>query len=392
MQATLVAIATTLAVTGGAVAQDGANPTPPPYRTHVPKRVVVPMDTDLVKPSVRVTINGHGPYRFLLDTGATPALVVNDDLVQELGLSTAPGGRIGDPANPSAIEYVQVPVDRVTIGGATFEQVTAISWDRTALYSGEDAPRGIVGFGLFRDVLLTLDYPAKRVVIERGELPPADGVHIVELGSDRGVQSVPITIGGKTFQAHLDSGSMGTIMLPLSLAAELPLTGEPVVVGQGRTVNSTFEVSRATLDGTVVFGPQTIVNPELSFNSLFKKVNVGSELLAGFSITIDQRNSRMRIEPGKNADQVRRANPRRSYGLMIDPRAKPMTIMRLQPGSIAERAGLQAGDIVREINGVAAETMLMGDMAKAFRGSPVKLRIERGGESLDITMSFDDAS
>ena len=77
---------------------------------------------------------------------------------------------------------------------------------------------------------------------------------------------------------------------------------------------------------------------------------------------------------------------------MIDPRAKPMTIMRLQPGSIAERAGLQAGDIVREINGVAAETMLMGDMAKAFRGSPVKLRIERGGESLAITMSFDDAS
>ncbi len=66
--------------------------------------------------------------------------------------------------------------------------------------------------------------------------------------------------------------------------------------------------------------------------------------------------------------------------------------MRLQPGSIAERAGLQAGDVVREINDVSTETRLMGDLAKAFRGSPVKLTIDRGGEHIDVTMSFDEGS
>ena len=34
---------------------------------------------------------------------------------------------------------------------------------------------GILGFNLFSEYLLTLDFPAKRVRLERGELPKADG-------------------------------------------------------------------------------------------------------------------------------------------------------------------------------------------------------------------------
>ena len=364
------------------------------HTTHIDPPVTVPMSTDHGKPSVEIRINGQGPFRFLLDTGASPALVINDDLVRELELETRPGERIGDPANPQAIQTVEVDLAEVMIGdGAIFRNVTAVSWDRSALYSGDDAPRGIVGFGLFTDSLLTLDYPGKQVQIELGELPDANGTTIVEFERDRGIPMVPISIDGKSHLAHIDSGSMAALMLPMSMADSLPLQDKPTLVGQGRTVANDFEIYEATLESSIKFGGTNISKPRVMFNTKFDNmVNVGSGILSHYRMTFDQQHDRVRFELGREFDEDSAVGVKkgRSYGLMMNPRAEPLTILNLVENGVAEQAGLQPGDVILSINGTPASELDMGNLAQEFRKKTLVLVVERDGIEHEISMSLGD--
>src|SRR5690348_14656944 len=75
---------------------------PAPARIEVPREgVTIPMQDMGGRPVVELRINGEGPYRFILDTGAT-ATVVSDELSRELSLTPAPGVQVasvgGGPA------------------------------------------------------------------------------------------------------------------------------------------------------------------------------------------------------------------------------------------------------------------------------------------------------
>ncbi|MCA9273541.1 MAG: aspartyl protease family protein [Phycisphaerales bacterium] len=361
------------------------------HATHLDGPVAAPMDLDFEKPSVRVTINGQGPYRFLLDTGASPPLVINDDLVKELGLELGEAGRVGDPMNPEAIETHSVAIGSVGIGGARFDDVEAITWDRSALYPGKDAPRGIVGFSLFKDTLLTLDYPGGRILIEEGELPEPDGAGVVEFDAQDGVLSVTIHVAGREVEAHIDSGSMAALTLPRSLVETLPTVGEPVAVGVARTVNSEFEVSEVVLDGAVTFGPLRLDRPTVVTNDMLPMANIGSGVLRGCSLTFDQVNQRLKIVPAAG-EGVASKPVRKRYGVMLgmNPSTGETTIAGTTPESPAAHAGLREGDIVIAINGTPAAEVSAPARAAAFREPEIVLTIDRDGERLEVSMSLDD--
>ena len=66
-----------------------------------------------------------------------------------------------------------------------------------------------------------------------------------------------------------------------------------------------------------------------------------------------------------------------------------VTIERLHPGSMAEQAGFQAGDVVREVNGRPLEN---GDalIRWLWSGRELKMGIRRGDEDLTIRTSTRD--
>ena len=47
---------------------------------------VTPIELIHDKPYVAVMVNGHGPYRFLIDTGTGTQAMISPELVRELGL------------------------------------------------------------------------------------------------------------------------------------------------------------------------------------------------------------------------------------------------------------------------------------------------------------------
>ena len=69
-------------------------------------------------------------------------------------------------------------------------------------------------------------------------------------------------------------------------------------------------------------------------------------------------------------------------GLQVDVRDGWLVVMAPLPGSPAERAGIQPGDRIIEIDGRSTRDWTMEEATKAFRGDPgtsLSLRIERPG-------------
>jgi hypothetical protein len=119
------------------------------------------------RPVVELKINGRGPYRFLLDTGAVTT-VISDELGRELSLSPPAGvqvAAVGGGTRPAI-----VVIHDLRIGDAVLQDTIAAVMPLGGLLQGEDAPRGVLSAASFPGYLLTCDYPGKLVSIKKGAL------------------------------------------------------------------------------------------------------------------------------------------------------------------------------------------------------------------------------
>ncbi|MCH7925214.1 MAG: clan AA aspartic protease, partial [Planctomycetes bacterium] len=145
----------------------------PPDKTELKSPVVtVPFDADASRPTIEAKINGKGPFRFILDTGAQ-GMLINADLAKELNLKATGKSHMGDPSDPEAIEVDRVRLDSVSIGDAVLTGVNANSWEQPAAFRHSlSNVRGIIGLTVLADCLVTFDYANNEMRLTRGELPP----------------------------------------------------------------------------------------------------------------------------------------------------------------------------------------------------------------------------
>lgn len=241
--------------------------------------------------AVEVRINGKGPYRFLLDTGAAGGGRIGKPLAGTLGLKTVGQAISGDPLGKNRETVDIVEADSLTIGEAAFSRVQLSVRD-----FGRPGFDGVLGIGLFEDFLLTLDYPRQRVRIEKGSLPAADGKAVLAFENPRGIPQIRLKVGDQDVAVDVDSGNRnGELVLPASYIGTVPLEKEPAVVGRGRTGYSEFEIKQAPLKGALEVGGQAIQHPLVDFVEGFPHGNLGHRFLRRFAVTIDQKNHRIRF-------------------------------------------------------------------------------------------------
>jgi hypothetical protein len=246
---------------------------------------------------LEVRINGQGPYRFALDTGAGGGGRISPALVKKLGLKPAGEVVTGDPSGKNTQTLQIIEVDLLTLSGASFKGVKLMARDAPQPPGGPGAGLdGVLGIALFKDHLLTLDYPARKVRIEAGDLPPVDNREIIAFQMPHGVPAIKMKVGDLEVDADVDSGNMnGEVTLPGSYIDKVPLQKEPVVVGRGRTGFNEFEIKQSPLKGAVRIGDRTVESPRVDFVEIFPVANVGHAFLRRFVVTIDQKNLRMRF-------------------------------------------------------------------------------------------------
>jgi hypothetical protein len=328
LKAALRAAACAIALAAAAQAQSAG----PPAAADLPMLMRGPM------PAVEVMVNGKGPFLFAIDTGAQGRARVDASLVERLGLQASGQAMGTDGSGRPGRAMAIIRLDSIQLGPLRFEQVDALSRDYN---TSPNMPKidGILAFGLFADHLLTLDYPARRVRVSRGELPPPDGKEILGYETSRGTPVVELGVGGEKIGARVDTGNaVGAVILPTSLVEKLAHASEPVVVGRARTVAGETEIKQVRLKDTVRLGGFEYKEPTVVFPALSDEANVGSLLLRDFVVTFDQKNKRMRLErrepSGQAAEQPLSQPARSSAG------AAASTPRALSPAELAAYAGV----------------------------------------------------
>ena len=292
-----------------------------------------------------------GPYNFLIDTGASVTLV-SPSLAYRYGtpIKTLEGATSHvsvKSAEGEITELDAVSIKRLDLGDVRFDNVPALVYDCNAIsvHLGIKVD-GILGFPLFREVMLTLDYPHRQVRLAdpKGTASLQLGV-IIPFNNDQRTPIIPLKSGDQTFFALIDSGSDSTLRLnPVGLNVHFSQTPRAGAIASSISGDHRQVVARmgdsVTLGDTLLESPVVEMTDELSA--------IGGGILNKFTITFDQERSRVFLYK-ENRGSIQ-FPPKRSPGMSVTKAGAYWRIVGIVPESPAARAGIEEGDLITRID------------------------------------------
>jgi predicted aspartyl protease len=245
------------------------------------------------KPYVMVTINGRGPFRFVIDTGTGGDALVTPELAHDLALPSVGQATLSDPSGQGGKKVRILQIDSLKVADVEFTNIRAVEH---SFFAEAGTAQGLLGFTLFRNFLLTLDFPARRVTLATGGLAPDGEKTVLPFRLQAGVPVARLKVGGlEPVEAQLDSGG-GGLVLPERLAARLKYDVAPVAFASGQSICTRFEIKAARLGSDVKLGRYTFSHPVIEIHPAFPLVNFGSPPMQMFAITFDQKNLLVRFQ------------------------------------------------------------------------------------------------
>lgn len=353
---------------------------PQPGRTTLPAAGVT-LTAELVGNLFLLEAPGDksGPRRFLVDTGSSVTLVTPELARRSPGRGPVAGD--GAPmrvrgAEGAVVELPRASLRRLELGAARFEDVDVLVHDCAAI-SAHLGMRvdGVLGFPLFREVLLTLDYPGRRVRLRPADADPGPGGVAVRFDDARKVPLVSVGLEGRTLMMLIDSGSDAVFSLnPAGFRPAFaygPVRG--TVVG---TLAGEREQEVGRLAGDIAVGDVVFARPRVDFTDELSALGGGA--LRHFAVTFDQR--RDQVVLARAGSGPVETPPLRSAGLSFSKTPAYWRVAGVVPGSPAERTGVERGELVVRIDG---EPVARWDLRR------YEARIARGGE---LELSFLEGS
>jgi hypothetical protein len=291
-----------------------------------------------------------GPYRFLIDTGSS-ATLVSPDFARRYGVTSSQ-----PPATPDVVigtgrgasrALPATTVKRIELGDARFDDVPALVLDTepVSLALGVKVD-GILGFPLFRETVLTLDYPAAQVRLARPAVDHARPGTTIPFNNQRKTPFIPVRLGSASPLVLIDSGSDGPLSLnPVGLA--LHYAAAPRPGGVVATLTGDEPRTFARLDDTVHLGEFALERPVTQLTDGLSAI--GGGVLQNFRVTFDQAHNEVTFfrEDGGPVTMA----PLRSPGLSFTNKGVYWQVAAVIPQSPAAASPIQLGDLVVRIDG-----------------------------------------
>lgn len=260
------------------IALDRPLPVGPPLQT-------LPLRFARRLPVVRATINGEGPFSFVVDTGAGTGVVVSRRLAGRLGLRSV--GRVRVFSQGRVTEAHRVIVNDVRLGDLKLGPVGGLVQDLTPFRPlvGEDY-EGILGFTLFDRLRLTFDYPGRQLELGTPGDLFADGRRVLEYQRIDDTPVLGVTVGRWRTALTVDTGSSFGVVLPERFHARMRWLQPPQSGPSSLGVTGRVDHMMARLDGSLRIGQHEVVQPRVIFGKGFIGL-LGSEILQRFRVSFD---------------------------------------------------------------------------------------------------------
>lgn len=331
--------------------------------TTTPRRPPRPGRTTLASPLVILpaqTIGNYllleakwdrfGPYHFLVDTGASVTLVTptlarrypGDSLPSSATTRVRVTG-----ADGSVTELPRGSLRRLELGDARFEDIDVLLYDCAPLSAHLGVKiDGVLGFPLFRELLLTLDYPGSRVVLQPAKTSALVPGTAVPFDDARKTPVITVKLGDRSLVALVDSGSDAVFSLnPVGL--DPVFSYGPAVGATVATIGGDRPQQIGRLGETVSIGGHTFARPVVELTDELS--SVGGGILKNFTVSFDQLHDRVIFFRDSHEPIV--TPPQRSAGVSFTKTPAYWRVAGVVPKSSAESAGIQHGDLVIRING-----------------------------------------
>lgn len=280
---------------------------------------------------VSVAVNGRGPYRFVVDSGADSS-VVGQRLASDLQLP------LGSPVilNSSTAREI---VDRVKVDSLSFGQSNIRNLELPALRESNVGGDGLIGIDALVNQRLMMDFAKRQIKVEDARRPikHEPGEIVVVARRQRGqLILTEVTAAGYSLDAVIDTGSevtIGNSKLRKKLfknprrefwtTTAIGVTGKPLIL-------------EMTMIDRLEIGPVVLHNVTMAFADVppFKlfglsdqpSLLLGTDILEAFrKISLDFRSRKVRFH-------LRRCPSRQTFGaLVVDP-TSPILNRTVQQG------------------------------------------------------------
>lgn len=252
--------------------------------------------------AVDVTVNGRGPFRFIVDSGADSS-TIGLRVARDLQLPLAAPAILESMTSRDIVD--RVTIDELGLGPTTIRNLVV-----PALLESDIGGDGIIGIDALVEKRLMLDFEKKLIKVEDARIPEARSPgEIVVVGQRRRGQLIltHVTAAGLPLDAVIDTGTEITIG-NMALYERLlhgnrdKFLAVPVVGVTG--VGATLQVARIR---ELKLGPVVLRNVPIAFADvppfkLFGLSNqpallLGSDLLESFArVSLDFRSRRVRFQ------------------------------------------------------------------------------------------------
>lgn len=257
-------------------------------------------------PAVDVYINGKGPYRFIVDTGGSIVLSINQAVADELKIKSLGTATVRGVSGTQ--ESHQALVDDLRIGDIEMTRVVTRTFEMPPPMDA--LLDGIIGTGIFGKARMTLDFAAAELQIVPSSDKPASGSeHQARIIGDAKI-IIPVTAQREKVLALIDSGAEAIATSPRKLKEWFPnreVTPLPNIgsmgVGQGSTAGMnlvpgiTLEIFGRTKENVGGLGLEVLDSTFAPILGMDVPVLVGMPLLREMlSFTVDYPNCRVWVD------------------------------------------------------------------------------------------------
>jgi predicted aspartyl protease len=246
-----------------------------------------------------LTINGQGPYNFVIDTGATQT-VISERVATSQGIKPVATTIMHGVGGAGKVESKMYKVDELSIGDVKLKNLPVGTFNDPLVTQIAD---GIIGTASLSDFIVTINYPERQMELSRK--PPAGESLPVWYFSN--LLLLPIEVNGK-FKGNfvIDTGAVTTVVSH-SMAAQLGVTPDTPdakvdvgIAGVGGTENVVLRVPDVTLktgDTSEAF-PQVV---SIDLKNISRMIGteisgvLGYDFLSKYKVMLDYNKAEVRL-------------------------------------------------------------------------------------------------
>jgi hypothetical protein len=363
--------------------------------------LAIPFELNSDKMYLNVRLNDRGPYWLVLDTGS-PGMILDTRVGSELEISTGEGFEVGGAGENV---FVLAPADSTftaSLPGVTLHAQPAHvgGIDRVVgPFEGRRLDGVLGGFNIFSEYIVEVDYLSQTIgIYDRDAYTQPVGGTVVPIEVTGGhciIKGTAIFADGDSLGGEflLDTGLRGTLVFSSPFVNEhglLDRCGDVKYTTMGGGIGGQVKAHVGRLNG-FVFGGFSMGTVYTSLSQLTRGALaspdlagiIGSAILQRFRVVFDYAGERL-ILYEQAYDHERLDFDKSGCFLVSDREDRSVySIIDVIEGSPAGEAGLQAGDIIREINGRSTLDVSLEQARRLFRrevGTTYRIVFERAGE------------